>query len=117
MMNERSNHRGVRAPFRHIIASRRHELKLTQAQVAKSLGITSPEYIGLLEKELRTLDFNKVPRLADALSLPREELTKIAFFEQFPLAYVALYGEKSPKEVKPLNAGEYSADAAFIEKL
>ena len=103
-------------PFRHIIAARRQALELTQAQVADAIGITSAEFIGLLEKDLRRIDLNKVPRLADALSLSPSDLTKIALSEQFPLAYEAVFGAEIPDDAKP-QSNRSSGDAGTLNML
>ena len=65
-----------------LISARRRDLGKTQAEVAKIMGYSSPEFIGMVESGIRTMDLNKIPRLAEALELDPAELCQMALFEK-----------------------------------
>jgi transcriptional regulator with XRE-family HTH domain len=95
--------RGTKSPFRECIRSRREELKRTkhlkQVDIARALGIESPEFVSMVEQGRRNLDLNKVPALADVLQLDRVALGKLALYESAPMLYLALFGDEIPGSV------------------
>jgi transcriptional regulator with XRE-family HTH domain len=83
--------------FGTIIRERREELNLSQGAVASKLKISSPEFIGMVEKGVRRLELNKVPLLAVALQLDSLDLCRIALHEAHPGFYTAIFGPKPPE--------------------
>jgi len=79
--------------FKDILTQRREELGLTQAEVARALGLRSAEYIGMLERGIRTLELSKVPLMADVLKMERIDLIRISMFEQLPLVANTVFGK------------------------
>ena len=76
-----------------LISARRRDLGKTQAEVAKIMGYSSPEFIGMVESGIRTMDLNKIPRLAEALHLNPAELCQMALFEEHPSLFAVLFGQ------------------------
>jgi transcriptional regulator with XRE-family HTH domain len=75
-----------------VIRFRRKELGLTQAVVAQALDIKSSEFIGMVENGYRSLELNKIPRLAHVLELNRERLCRLALFEHAPQFALSVFG-------------------------
>ena len=94
---------GTPSPLQRRIRERREQLKesehLTQTDIARAIGIESPEFITMLEQGRRHLDLNKVPRLADVLKLDRRDMCKLALYETAPSLYVELFGTSVPPSV------------------
>ena len=94
---------GTPSPFQRRIRERREQLKesehLTQTDIARAIGIESPEFITMLEQGRRNLDLNKVPRLADVLKLDRKNLCKLALYETAPSLYAELFDTSLPPGV------------------
>lgn len=63
--------------FARLIRSRRHSLALTQEEIARRIGTTTP-YVGHLESGKRHPSDNIVVKLADALGVDRAELFLLA---------------------------------------
>ncbi len=76
-----------------LISARRRDLGKTQAEIAKAVGFSSPEFIGMVEGGIRTMDLNKIPRLADALQLDRADLCRMALYEEHPSLFAVLFGQ------------------------
>ena len=89
-----------RHKFGTIIRSRRQDLGITQSEVAKSVGVSSPEFIGMVEAGTRSIDLDRVPPLADALGLSRKDLVRAVLYEEHPVAYKEIYGRGAPGTVK-----------------
>jgi transcriptional regulator with XRE-family HTH domain len=80
------------------IAKRRAEIPgLTQAKLAHAIGIKVGEYISLVESGQRRIPLERIPRLADALSVDRIWLIKWAFSEEYPLCYRLLFHDEATK--------------------
>jgi transcriptional regulator with XRE-family HTH domain len=94
---------GTPSPLQRRIRERREQLKesehLTQTDIARAIGIESPEFITMLEQGRRNLDLNKVPRLADVLKLDRKDMCKLALYEAAPSLYAELFGTSLPPTV------------------
>jgi len=80
------------ATLAQLISARRRDLGKTQAEIAKAVGFSSPEFIGMVEGGIRTMDLNKIPRLADALELDRVDLCRMALYEELPSMFAVLFG-------------------------
>ena len=78
-----------------LIRNRRLQLNITQAEVAQRIGISSPDFISLVEKGSRRLDLDHIPRLAEVLQLDRD-LAQKALSESYPNLYRALSGTAAP---------------------
>lgn len=72
-----------------VLRRRRLELDLRQADVARACGVT-PEAICLIECGKRLPDFDRLPLLAEALSLDLKELYDLALQERTPKLCQAL---------------------------
>lgn len=92
-------------PLNKVIHDRRTELGLSQAEVARQLGIGSPEFIWMVEAGKRVMELNKIPRLADILQLDRRDLINLALFEKAPILAMSLFGSRpgayTPRNRKP----------------
>jgi transcriptional regulator with XRE-family HTH domain len=75
----------------NLIRSRRQELGLTQAKVAKACGVTA-DLIGLAESGMRRIALDRIPLLADVLELPRAELCVLALAERAPALCAEIIG-------------------------
>jgi transcriptional regulator with XRE-family HTH domain len=84
MPNRFENH------FSHFIRSRRHQLNLTQQEVADALGVTS-DFIGLVELGYRRLDLDKIPQLADVLNVESVGLSLWALRDRAPQLYQTIF--------------------------
>jgi transcriptional regulator with XRE-family HTH domain len=84
--------------LQRLIHARRLALDMTQAELAHAIRIQSPESISLVEAGKRDLALDRIPALADALQINREDLVKLALYEYHPMAYRALYGAACPGE-------------------
>lgn len=97
---------GKSTKFSAFIKSRREKIGLTQEQLANRLNLRTGEFISLIEAGKRNLDLNRTPELARALGVDPKGLVRAALYEQYPSAFVALFGEERPadiKEVDPLH--------------
>jgi transcriptional regulator with XRE-family HTH domain len=80
------------------IRRRRKELKLTQMEVAKAVGVQSPDYISLVEMGQRNLDLDRIPRLAELLRVNAVALGKLALRDQYPLLAETICGQSPSKD-------------------
>ncbi len=69
--------RGKNRSFGQVIRERRRQLDLTQEEVAKRIGTSTP-YVGHLESAKRHPSDKVVTRIADVLGLDRRELFFLA---------------------------------------
>ena len=101
---------GTPSPLQRRIRERREQLKeseyLTQTDIAKAIGIGSPEFITMLEQGRRNLDLNKVPQLADVLKLDRKDLCRMALYEAAPNLYATLFDTSLPPNVSEVVPNE-----------
>lgn len=97
--------------LRQVIRDRRQQKNMTQAEVAKSVGVSSPEFIGMVEAGTRRIDLDKVPTLAGILDLDRKDLVAMALSETHPLAYKELFGKKIPKATNGSNKDQVDLSA------
>ena len=90
----------IPTPLQRLIRERRKELKksdgLTQTDIARAIGIQSPEFITLLEQGRRNIDLNRIPQLADVLKINRKDLCRLALYEAAPGLYAALFDSMLP---------------------
>jgi transcriptional regulator with XRE-family HTH domain len=75
-----------------LLRQRRLELGLTQRQVADALGIKSPDFICLVEKGRKRLELDRIPQLAQVLTLDVLEVCRQALEERAPALAAALAG-------------------------
>ncbi len=88
--------------FQRTIRERRKELGRSQADIARAIGIDSPEFISMLELGVRRIDLNRVPALARALELDSSTLCQHALWEAAPEMFRTLFGENyAPGRVEP----------------
>ena len=89
-MNENCTGTGTEdMPLHMLLRHRRHELKLTQAEVAHALNVT-PECIVVWENGRRRMELSKLPRIAGALRLDPKELCAKALAEFYPAVFAVL---------------------------
>lgn len=69
--------------LKDLLKSRRLELNLTQRDVARSMHMTSVDYIGMVESGTRRLDIERLPQLASVLRLSLPLLTEMTFRELY----------------------------------
>jgi transcriptional regulator with XRE-family HTH domain len=81
-----------RKSVREFMRDRREELQLTQADVAQGVGVSSGDFISLVEKGMRNLDLDRIPRLAGILKTDPEDLCRRVIEEQYPLLAQCLFG-------------------------
>lgn len=86
-----------------LVKARRQALGLTQADVARKLGITSPDFISLAESGKRSFALDRIPALASILHLNAKDLL-----------YLAL-GEEHPELAQVLKAGKSSTGLTILE--
>jgi transcriptional regulator with XRE-family HTH domain len=77
---------------KEIIKERRERLGLTQIDIAKAVGVQSGDFISLVEKGVRNLDLDRIPRLANILEVDPVDLSQLALEEQYPLLAQCLVG-------------------------
>ena len=83
--------------FSAFIRARRQQLCKTQADIAAECGISSPDFIGLVEAGRRRVKLERVPRLAAVLQVDATYLCRLALFCWAPqfAAALELPGEES----------------------
>lgn len=83
-----------------VIRKRRQELKLKQSHVAEVVG-TSPEFIAMVENGTRQFNLDRLPRVADVLSLDCKSLIRVAMQRECPSVCAVLFGEEpiSPESI------------------
>jgi transcriptional regulator with XRE-family HTH domain len=79
--------------FSRFLRRRRNELAKTQAAIARACGLTEIS-ITLIEAGRRRLDLERVPRLAEALEVPPNELCLLALRCRYPQLTEALLGRE-----------------------
>ena len=67
---------------------------MTQLELSKAMGHRTPEWAGMIEAGQRTIDLDRVPRLAEILNINVADLTKHCLFEYYPTAANALFEEE-----------------------
>ena len=90
-----------RLPVREIVRLRREELGMSTGDLARALGIRSPEYIALLEAGHVVIQVNRAPAFAAALRLDVVEFCMCCLFEASPLFYQAAFGGGAPAPPSP----------------
>ena len=83
------------------LKSRRAELGITQVEVARAIGIASPDFISLVEQGTRKIDLDRIPRLADVLQVNNSDLCKLALSEAYPALYKAVFSGAATTKVRP----------------
>ena len=89
--------------LRDIVRERREELGLTQTDLARAMGIVSPEFVCMIESGRRHFALNNIPKLASVLWLEAEALCRCALYEAAPTFYRSTFGEKVPARPKPVS--------------
>lgn len=77
-LRNRTNH------FGEFIRHRRKELNKTQLEIAKALGLSSSEFIGMIELGTRQPNLERLPELALALKVKTFSLAKLAMMDVYP---------------------------------
>jgi len=91
-------------PLREVIRRRRESLELSQTEMAKALGIASPEFISMVESGRRRFALNNIAAVADVLRLNRKDLCRLALFEEAPNMAMSLYGTDPKGYTEPAEA-------------
>ena len=86
--------------FQRIIRERRLEIAKSQAQVAVDIGVSSSEFISMVELGIRRVDLNRVPSLARSLDLDPKTLSEQALMEEAPEVFRTLFGEHYAPKVE-----------------
>ncbi len=92
--------------FQRIIRERRLEITKSQAQVAVEIGVSSPEFISMVELGIRRVDLNRVPALARSLGLDPGSLCQQALWEEAPEMFRILFGEHYAPKVELAAPGQ-----------
>lgn len=79
--------------FQSLIRERRLKLKKSQAEIARAIGVGSPEFITMVEAGRRRIDLDRVPDLARALEVKPEYLCKVALKEAAPEMFRVFFGD------------------------
>jgi len=76
--------------FSAFIRARRQQLCKTQADIAAECGISSPDFISLVEAGRRRVKLERVPRLAEVLGVDPTYLCRLALTSWAPQFAAAL---------------------------
>src|SRR5262249_13352115 len=87
--------RPTSSSFGRVVRSRREELRLSKADLARALHF-SISFLDVLETGRRGCDLDDLPRIAAALDLDPQGLAKVYLAERHAKLYKALYGEAMP---------------------
>jgi transcriptional regulator with XRE-family HTH domain len=101
----------TKATFGQVIRDRRRRFDLTQEQVARRIGTSTP-YVGHLESGKRHPSDEILSRLADALGLDRKEL----FFMANPKAK-ELFQAQNPATTEASAWDEFRRDEDMLHRL
>ena len=69
--------------LKDLVKSQRTNLNLTQRDVARAMGMSSVDYIGMVESGIRRLDFERLPAIAQVLHLDLDQITEMTFRELY----------------------------------
>src|ERR1035441_10277397 len=69
--------------LKDLVKSQRTNLNLTQRDVARAMGMSSVDYIGMVESGIRRLDFERLPAIAKVLHLDLDQITEMTFRELY----------------------------------
>jgi transcriptional regulator with XRE-family HTH domain len=69
--------------LKDLVKSQRVSLDLTQRDVARAMGMSSVDYIGMVESGIRRLDFERLPAIAQVLHLDLDQITEMTFRELY----------------------------------
>jgi transcriptional regulator with XRE-family HTH domain len=94
-----------------VIKQRRITLGRTQQQLAEQLRVAA-ETICYWEAQKRRIALDRVPRLAAALQLDAQDLSRLALFEYHPRLHAALFGSEPPQP-RPVSPSSAAAARAF----
>jgi transcriptional regulator with XRE-family HTH domain len=86
----------ARAGFPELIVRRREELKLSQAELAARLSLSS-DFIGLVERTRRKPALNRLPAWARALEVPLGELSLAWIADDCPAVADVLVGRRGER--------------------
>lgn len=104
--------------IQQFIRDRRTQLGLTQAELASRMKINSPEFIAQVEGGHRNITLERIPSLADALQVNRQDMVKLSLYYELPQVYRILFGNTNPtKDVKEQKTYQPKTDAdELLEK-
>jgi transcriptional regulator with XRE-family HTH domain len=77
-------------PFSSFLRSRRQQLGATHRDIARGIGIHSPDFIGLVERGRRRFDLSRIPAVATVLDVEVPMLCRLALEQWHPLFYAGL---------------------------
>jgi len=103
--------------FQKFVGSRRLELKMSQAELARKIGGSSAEFISMLEAGLRRIELDRVPVLAQALQEDPKSLCELALQVYAPEVFRTLFGDRytpTPKPAPPEQMAEVPPEAADL---
>jgi transcriptional regulator with XRE-family HTH domain len=97
--------------FGEFIAEMRVRRNLTQAEVARAIGVASPDFISLVEHGHRNLGLDRVPRLAAILRVNVQDLCLMALTQQYPLLAAVLVQTMSRRalQIEPRTSASQAA--------
>ena len=86
--------------FGAVVRHFRQKKGLTQSELSKALGHSTPEWAGMAEAGQRKIQLDEIPQLAAVLQLNARDLAKRALREYHPaLAGALFYGQPDDHEV------------------
>lgn len=74
----------------------RERRNMSQRDLSKAMGHSSPEWTSMIEIGARKLDIDRVPRLAQILQISPKDLAMLAFAQYYPATYRALFSNTKP---------------------
>jgi transcriptional regulator with XRE-family HTH domain len=85
-----------------IVAARREELSLTQAELAQRLDYPNANFISMIEVGKSLVPLDKAVEIASALEMEPAWFVKRVFRDRYPNAYSAVFGlEPEPATPAP----------------
>ncbi len=87
-----------------VIRSRRRELRISQEDLARSVGIHSAVHISLIEAGRRSVPPEKAATIAEVLGVDKVEFCELVLFEHYPQLYSVFFGSGRPPAPKVLNS-------------
>ena len=102
--------------FQAFLRARRNHVGKTLAEIARQIGYGSGDYYQLIEAGKRMVDGDKIPLLADALELNRQELSKLYLRIMYPNLHSTFWAaedvhlESSPEGKRFVEVSERTID-------
>jgi transcriptional regulator with XRE-family HTH domain len=85
-----------RLQVKNIVRQRREELGMSIGDLARAVGIRSPEFVSLIEAGHSVIGLNRASVFAEALKLDVMGFCLCCLFEVSPVFYRAVFGEGEP---------------------